>query len=949
LLVEPKRILQDIPVYETFVSLDLETTGLDPSSDDIIEIGAVKFCGDDVVDTFHTMVNSYRKLPYHIQILTGITNREVETAPPLAAVLDALISFLGDYPIIGQSIAFDLGFLSEKGVSFQSRIFDTFELATILLPTLPDYRLSVIAKELGIHSSIHHRALADATLAKDVFLALLDKARSLHPSIIAELDRLSGEIDWPLAYLFRQISGQKLGDVFAQVGELPIGIIGAERAERLIATPERKLLDLDELTRILGSEGLIAQSLSQFEYRPEQVTMMHAVGGALNEGSRLIVEAGTGTGKSIAYLLPAIFFSLENGVPVVISTNTINLQEQLISKDIPDLVRALEQGSLRYTQLKGRNNYLCLRRWNLLRRSQTLSMDEVKLLLRTLVWLATTSTGDRAELGFRGDELSTWSRVNAQGESCLGVRCPYQKQGHCFLYHARRKAEGAHLIIANHALLLSEIATGSNVLPEYNHVIIDEAHHLEEDATEQWGFEVRERDVRGYLNLLSEKSVGVGYDHYNGLLFELNGHFRGSSVSPSNKKEVEELAQSIRLSVEHGHARVLEFFDILWRILETHAEGYGGHERRLRLTKEVYRQPEWSKVALAEENLSLALTEIDSGLNRLYAMIEPLSDILDHENLIVELSSIIFRGGELRQRIKSAVYEQGDGENEKCEMIFWLSLRGDTLALCAAPLHVGQVLQEYLFSRKECAVLTSATLSTEGHFEYIKGRLGLEDTGELLLGSSFDYMNAALVYIPDDIPDPGRSGYQQAVERVLIDLCRTTGGRTLALFTSHAALRASVEAIRTPLQEEDILVLGQGLDGSPRQLLQAFKANPRAVLLGTASFWEGIDIVGESLSVLVMARLPFSVPTDPVFLARSELFDDPFNEYTLPQTVLRFKQGFGRLIRTRSDRGVIVVLDRRIQSKYYGAAFLGSVPRCMVRSGPSRQLSEEVAAWLDGR
>jgi DNA polymerase-3 subunit epsilon/ATP-dependent DNA helicase DinG len=394
-------------VYETFISLDLETTGLDPSSDDIVEIGAVKFCGDDVVDTFHTMVKSYQKLPYHIQILTGITDRDVEAAPPLAVVLDALISFLGDYPIIGQSVAFDLGFLSEKGVSLQNRIFDTFELATILLPTLPDYRLSEIAKELGISSSIHHRALPDAIMAKDVFLALLDKARALHPSIIAEMDRLSGEIDWPLAYLFRHISGEKLGDVFSQVGELPIGIIGRERHERLTPALERKTLDLDELTRLLGSEGPVARSLSHFEYRPEQVTMMQAIGGALNEGNRLIVEAGTGTGKSIAYLLPAIFFSLGNSIPVVISTNTINLQEQLMSKDIPDLLRALEQGSLRYTQLKGRNNYLCLRRWNLLRRSQALSIDEVKLLLRTLVWMATTSTGDRAELSLRGEELST--------------------------------------------------------------------------------------------------------------------------------------------------------------------------------------------------------------------------------------------------------------------------------------------------------------------------------------------------------------------------------------------------------------------------------------------------------------------------------------------------------------------------------------------------------------
>jgi len=933
---------------ETFVSLDLETTGLDPSSDEIIEIGAVKFRGDEVVDTFHTMVKAYRPLPYRIQILTGLTPRDVEAAPPLAVVLGTLVSFLSDHPIIGQSTAFDLGFLSQKGVSLENRIYDTLELATILLPTLPDYRLSTIAEELGISPSIHHRALPDATTAKDVFLALLDKARSLDTSIIAELDRLSEGIDWPLAHLFRQIAGEKLGDVFSATGELAFNVLGQARQkeERLTPLTERKPLDLEELTRMLGSEGIVAQALPQFEHRPEQVAMMQAVAVALNKGERLIVEAGTGTGKSIAYLLPVIFFALENGVPVVISTNTINLQEQLMSKDIPDLARALEQGSLRYTQLKGRNNYLCLRRWNLLRRGQALSLEEVRLLLRTLVWLATTSTGDRAELSFRGDELPIWNRVCAQAESCLGVRCPYQRRGHCFLYRARRKAEGAHLIITNHALLLSEIASGSNVLPEYSHLIIDEAHHLEEEATEQWGFEVRERDLGGYLNLLSEKSEGVAGEHYAGLLLELGGHFRGSSISPSRQKEIEDLAQSIHRIVEHGRDRVLEFFDALWRFLEAHAEDQGEYEHRLRLTRAVRRQPGWQKVALAAENLSLVLGEIDSGLNRLYAMLEPLSDVLDHENLMVELSSLIYRGGELRQRINCAVYQQGDEESEKSERIYWLSSRGDTLTLCAAPLHVGPVLEEDLFSRKECVVLTSATLSTEGHFVYIKERLGLEDASELLLGSSFDYMGAALVYIPDDIPEPGRPGYQQAVAQVLIDLCRATGGRTLALFTSHAALRASDEAIRAPLQGEDILVLGQGLDGSPRQLLQAFKANPRAVLLGTASLWEGIDVVGEALSVLVMARLPFSVPTDPVFVARSELFDDPFNEYALPQAVLRFKQGFGRLIRTRSDRGAIVVLDRRIKSKYYGAAFLGSLPLCVVKSGTVRQLPGEVTAWL---
>jgi predicted DnaQ family exonuclease/DinG family helicase len=936
---------------ETLVSLDLETTGLDPTRDAIIEIGAVKFRGEEVVDTFHTMVKPHRPLPYSIQILTGITTREVEAAPPLAVVLGNLISFIGDHPIVGQSTTFDLGFLSEKGISLENRVYDTFELARILLPTLSDYRLSAIADELGISPSIHHRALPDAITAKDVFLALLDKAQALDTSIISELDRLSSGIDWPLAHFFRQISGEKLGDVFSPVGELEINVIGQARQkeERLVPNPERKPLDLEELTGMLGKDGALAQALPQFEHRPEQVEMMQAVAGTLNRGERLIVEAGTGTGKSIAYLLPAISFALKNSVPVVISTNTINLQEQLIKKDIPDLARALQLGSLRYAQLKGRNNYLCLRRWNLLRRNQALSLDEVRLLLRTLVWLATTLTGDRAELNLRAEEIPIWNRVCAQAESCLGGQCPYQRRGHCFLYRARRKAEGAHLIVANHALLLSQIATGSTILPEYSHLIIDEAHHLEEEATEQWGFEVRERDLASYLNLLSGKSEGAVGAYNSGLLFQLHDYFRGSSISPSRQKEIEKLAQSIHRTIEHGRERVIELFEILRHFLEAHAEGHGGYEHRLRLTRAMLSQPDWRNVALAAENLSLALGQIDSALNRLYSMLEPLSDTLDYENLMVELSSIIYRGSELRHRIDSTIRQQVEGEEsgtEKRETIHWLSSTGDILTLCAAPLHVGPALKGELFSCKECVVLTSATLSTEGHFEYIKGRLGLEDTGELILGSSFDYMGAALVYIPDDIPEPGQPGYQQAVEQVLIDLCRATGGRTLALFTSHAALRASYEAIRAPLQGEDILVLGQGLDGSPRQLLQSLKSNPQSVLLGTASLWEGIDVVGEALSVLVMARLPFSVPTDPIFMARSELFNDPFNEYALPQAVLRFKQGFGRLIRSRSDRGAIVVLDRRIKSKYYGTAFLDSVPLCTAISGPARQLPGEVVAWL---
>jgi len=930
----------------TYVSLDLETTGLDPRSDSIIEIGAVKFGDDAPIETFHTLVRPLRPVPYRVQILTGITAEDVEDAPPAAAVLGDLVSFVGEHPIIGHNVPFDISFLSAEGVDVANPTYDTFELATVLLPALSDYSLSGVADELGISYTIRHRALPDAAIAKDVFLALLGRAYALDMSIIAEIDRLTRGLDWSPAHLFRRVAEERMGDaVHGQREPAPAGV-EAERQERLARRRPRKAVDSQLLADMVASGGAMEKAFPGFEHRPEQVQMMRAVAHALNEGEHLIVEAGTGTGKSIAYLIPAAFFAVENKTPVVISTNTINLQEQLINKDIPDLTKVLELQSLpvpRYAQLKGRNNYLCQRRWALLRRSQPLPLNEVRLLVRTLVWAASTETGDRAELNLRGEDLYIWNRICAQSENCLGAQCPFQSRGACYLYRARRRAETAHLVVVNHALLLSDIASVARgrIVPDYAHLIVDEAQHLEEEATEQWGFEVGVRQLETYLNRLSET---VAEGRYAGFLFELSGHFRGSSVSSEAQRDMGELAEEMKGVVGVCRERVMALFETLGRFVEGHAEEQGPQERRLRLTRGVRSQPGWADVEILCENLCLVLANIDSVLNRLYNMLEPLSDasVLDYDDLMMELSFLSYRCGELGQQVNSVVSLQDEG------MVYWAVTRerGNSLTLCAAPLQVGRILEHSLFSEKECVVLTSATLSTEGHFEYVKERLGLAEAGELLLGSSFDYGKAAMVFIPEDIPEPGQVGYQKAVEQVLVALCRAAEGRTLALFTSHSALRASYEAIRTSLAADGILVLAQGIDGSTRSLLQTFKSNPRTVLLGTSSFWEGIDVVGEALSVLAIARLPFSVPSDPVFAARAELFEDPFNEYAVPQAALRFKQGFGRLIRSRSDRGVLVVLDRRIKAKSYGAAFIRSLPPCTVKSGPARHVPREVVVWL---
>ncbi|MFQ5826717.1 MAG: helicase C-terminal domain-containing protein [Dehalococcoidia bacterium] len=926
---------------QLYVSLDLETTGFSPENDEIIEIGAVKFRGEETLDTFHSLVNPRRPLPHQIQSLTGIAPSELEVAPQRSEVAVALTSFVGRSPIVGQRISFDLGFLAARGIAFTGPTFDTYELGRFLLPSLPDHSLPTLAGAFGIACPSLHRALPHALVTGELFSALLQRARGLHPSLIAEIVRLTDSVRWPWRTLFLDMAGAGgPGPVPRALEPLPLAISGEEPAEPELGSPDKRAPGIDELVALLEPEGRIGRAFPGFEYRPEQVNMLRGVAEALHEARHLIVEAGTGTGKSLAYLLPAVSFALSRRTPVILSTNTINLQEQLIGKDIPELQRALspEWSKLRVALLKGRANYLCLRRWDFLRQSQGLSATEIRFLLRILIWLAETRAGDRAGLPLRGQEVALWNQVSAQGD-CSAEACPHY--GRCFLFRARHRAERAHVVVTNHALILSEIASGSRVLPEYRHLIVDEAHHLEEEATEQWGFRLTRQQLVGYCDHLSQRLR----EGKAGLLARVRGSLFAGALDPLRRKDLGQLIDGLERRVETARLGVQRFFDTLARFLEDHSAESGEYERRLRLTGAVHTQPAWSGVELAGENLSLALGGVETGLGQLHSSLESLSpaQVSDRDSLLAEIAFQMVAARQFQGQVNSAVL------SPERETVYWGSLGpGGAVGLSAAPLEVGEVLERLLFSQKDSVILTGATLSTQGSFQYVRERLGLEEGEEMMLGSSFDYLASTLLYIATDIPEPDRPGYRQAVEGCLVELCRALGGRTLVLFTSHAALRSTQAAIRPFLEESGLLVLGQGVDGSPEQILATFRDSPGAVLLGTSSFWEGVDVAGEALSVLVIPRLPFSVPTDPVFAARSEMYEEPFTSYVLPQAALRLKQGFGRLIRRRSDRGVLVILDCRLKSKRYGAAFLESLPPYTVKSGSASEIPGEVVRWLGG-
>ncbi len=944
----------------TYVALDTETTGLNPERDEIIEVGAVKFRDSQVMDTWSTLVNPRQRLPYKIQLLTGIQPEELAHAPPISALTEPLMRFVGNSIVVGHNIRFDLAFLRQHRILLTNLALDTFELASILVPGATSYSLEELTRFLGIEVETHHRALSDALAAKDLFAALFQRGLDMDLSVLQEINRVAGQTEWPARHFFLEVERERARTAFSGAvreqlrakGELDTDSMGLvwgrhERFEPLRPSATKVLLDEAKLAALLEPGSEFASSFPGYEHRPQQIDMMRSVTRAFNQGDQLLAEAGTGTGKSVAYLVPAIHFATSNGQPVVVSTNTINLQDQLFNKDIPDLRKVLPV-EFRAALLKGRSNYLCLRRFRAFRRSQSMDLNEVQVLAKILAWLPVTQTGDIAELSLRNDEQPVWRKVQAERETCLGDRCPHFRQGRCFFYRARQQAEAAHVIVINHALLLSDMMVDNRVLPEYHHLVIDEAHHLEARATEQLGFGLNRAQAHALLGSIGH---GLPSGQYRGLLSQIPQHFHGSSVSSEIRDQVMRYLARLQQQVDQAQISAGAFFDRLHEfvsnnLLADSAPNSVGYDIRIELTAGIRHQPDWSDIEILADDLCSDLQTLEKGLHHLHSGLSDLEDqkIIDYDDLLQEIWAAFERVHQLRQQLQAIVIELDSAG------VYWLRIgaKDQEVSLNSAPLHVGPILSRNLLPKLETLVMTSATLRTGTDFHYIRERLDLSDADELTVGSPFDYGSSTLLLVPTDIPEPGQPNYQNAVSKAALDLCLATGGRALLLFTSYSQLRATYRAISAPLEEEGIVVYGQGLDGSRRQLLARFKSNPRAVLLGTRSFWEGIDVVGPALSCLVIARLPFSVPTDPVFAARSRAFDDPFVEYAVPEAVLRFRQGFGRLIRSTTDRGVVVVLDRRVMSKRYGSCFLDSLPDCTEYRGPVGDVPAKAARWIAG-
>ncbi len=928
------------PLEQVYVSLDLETTGLDSERDTILEIGAVRFRGDEVLETFETFVNPGRAIPDHIQRLTGIRPSQVERAPSFPSVAGEFAEFLGSHPVVGHNVQFDLRFLSSHGLPVASPAYDTMDLATVFLPRSRRYSLKHLADYFGVELR-NHRALDDAIGGKELFVRLLRLAAEQDGGLLAFMSELARRSSWQL---HPALSGLAASPSTSPASVGPAGLNLELLAHRLESPEKRRPgedledLDVEKIHGMLGPSGAFAGAFSGFEHRPEQEEMLDTVADAIFNQRHLVVEGGTGVGKSLAYLLPAALFAVSQGQRVVVSTNTINLQEQLIGKDIPALKSVLELSglmepdTLKVAQLKGKANYLCLRRWQQLSRSEPLNADDAKLLSKTAMWLQDTSSGDRGEINLNGREASAWTHVSA-GEKgyCMDMR----DGSPCFLRAARQRAEQAHIIVVNHALLMSDMVF-EGLIPEYGTVIIDEAHHLEEAATNQFGFELPQGEFERIWEPAARLSQGV----------------RQALADQGLDSGVADTGQSITGSLEGEAPRLRDSWGHLFTAIEAlHASQKRGRnqgdQNQILITSEVRNSQGWGQLHLAWENLNTRLGQAGIALRNMRSFLDGnrLPAALDQQALVIEAASLADGLEELSNRLASILDEASE------EAINWVNVNPSqgTISLHSAPLDVSSKLSEKLFAEKDCVILTSATLTAGGSFQFLKRRVGAgEEAAELLVGSPFDYEKAAQALIPDDMPQPNANGYVAATADVLAQLGLRLKGRTMALFTAHSSLRAVAQRLRPLLEPHGIPVLAQGIDGSAPYLMAAFSEEPGSVLLGTASFWEGVDMPPGLLKALVITRLPFQVPSDPIVQCRSGLYDDPFNDYSIPNAILRFRQGLGRLIRNKNDRGTIVVLDSRISSHGYGQAFRDSMPPCHHTPCFTSNVGMLAEMWLEG-
>ena len=914
----------------SYCVLDVETTGLDSRHDQIIEIAGVQYTEGGKIETFSSLVKPNGPIPEQITYLTGISDLDVQNAPTIGEVVERFQDFLCSSVVVGHNVNFDAAFLKNAGVKLPSEMFDTLDMAYILEPSAPSYNLGQLADFIGIRVHQSHRALADCMTTLDLFKHLISRIRHLRLDTLAQLNGLSHKSNWASSgVLTREFNDRVVpGTKDNQSKNDPVSEDSLRTSTRPVSNVSDELDDDVLIDAIFGVGGVLESEVDNFESRREQIQMTQEVLQSFKNGSKLLIEAGTGVGKSMAYLIPALKHSIQAGDRVVISTNTITLQDQIVNKDLPIATKVMQRigidkGDVVNTVLKGRRNYLCLNRLKNAINRPSQDRQNSLLIAKIIVWLETTTTGDVAEINIsRQAHSRIWTGLSAEGATrCSGW------EGKCFLRHAREKAESANVIVVNHSLLMSDMITNNSVIPEYKSVVIDEGHHLESKATDAFGFEVSKFSFDEIIEKLRGR---------DSILNSYKDDFEGQVTDDPIKEQYLSLIADITYARTNlGKASQSLFSEITKGLVSAASEGGKSQHRVIDRSN----MPDWGTVETTSQNILVAFRDIKSNLVALSKSLEGNSSD-SRRSILMETEALLISVNNLEDSLSEFIFSPSE------DYVYWINCVKDFVSLQSALVNVGPTLDTTLFSEKETVVVTSATLSYKNTFDHFEDRTGFRADSKTILGSPFNYQDSTLLLIPNDIPDPRDSNHVDCIAKNIHDAAEAAGGRTVALFTAYNALNKAYDQLLPMLDTSELSLHAQGRTGNPDRIIQSLRNDAGSIVLGTSTFWEGIDLRGDALQVLVITKLPFEVPTDPIVQARSEGYPSPFMDYSLPNAVNRFRQGFGRLIRSKEDVGVVILLDPRIVKSRYGSLFIKALPQMEIRHEKSSETAKLVSNWL---
>ncbi|MBX5451194.1 exonuclease domain-containing protein [Thermogemmatispora sp.] len=1053
------------------VALDLETTGLHVEQDAILEVAAVKFQGTTILDRLETLVAPGRSIPYRVQRLTGITPRQLIGVPSFEAIARKLQQFVGSFPIVGHSIPFDVSFLRRQGLAYHNQLIDTFELASVLLPSLPSYSLGYVARFLGVPSSPErHRAMADTLLAMHVFLALYERLQTIDLAALEELAHLDAPPDWPLLAFFRQElrerqreQGLQRGSIWGSLGQhfaaqlgmdprvlsfavaragppLPVSP-GASPAEHARSSLSSSSADPAASTRTptsaLFSPEVVSDFLILAEARRSECerkrlsgyeALRHFLYETLTHSGTALIETTLGSDDYVPLLLPVLEWLKDattqgGGTARPEPRLLITCASAQTAYRIRDtlLPRLQEQLGTRFTvaYLAERDGYLCLHRWfgaAQVRLGSGPRSEEARAFAKFTLWVQETLTGERGELTLLPHEVSSWERICSGGEHLVASderlgsiyeRCAYRRKGYCFYQRAEERARTAQIVITTHAGLLDDLSSAQSLLSEIPYRLILDADLLEEEWSRRSGIELSQGRL---LMLLQTLGMELQSGHYQGLLAlaapalrEGGGTTVGGALNVAPSATITRAELDMRLlswfqALRQACGATNHFFAALTHLLDealhTPASNQGArHERgrsstarnqnpnprfaerldqALRLQRSLLNLESWDEAAHAWHQLSQHLQtviELSQEAERLLLTGSRGRARLEQGGLLTEALAAEFAISAQRLRV---LKERGDQAFALAEgeMVYWLRVPPASLhplprgldpagssavsgeqaqehapALYGQPIQIAPMLRRLLLHPQRATILAGVALAVAGDFSFARGRLALEENCPAY-SLEGDHCTQTLLYIPNDVPEPNMPQYQRRLDEAILQMAEALEGQILVLFTSHAALRSSYSFIKAALEARDILLLGHGIDGSPRQLWQIFAEQPRVMLFGAGGFWEGVEELPTLPSCLFITRLPMPALNDPPLAARAEQYADQLHQMTVPVAALRLRRTLNRLAWSSAKRNSVIIFDRRLISKEYGQLILHSLPRCSQRQDSVAQMADAVLDWL---